>query len=34
MNAGEDASRAIRISGGWDTRESDFERLAELVLGL
>jgi cysteine desulfurase len=34
MNVGEDASRAIRISGGWDTKEADFERLAELVLGL
>jgi len=34
MGAGVDASRAIRISGGWNTGEADFERLAELLLAL
>ena len=34
MGAGEDASRAIRISGGWNTSEADFERLAERLLAL
>jgi len=34
MGAGADAGRAIRISGGWNTGEADFERLAELLLAL
>ncbi len=34
MGAGEDSARAIRISGGWNTGEADFERLAEVLLGL
>ena len=34
MGVGEDASRAIRISGGWNTSEADFERLAERLLAL
>ena len=34
MGAGLDASRAIRISGGWNTGEADFERLAEVLLAL
>ncbi len=34
MNAGPDASRAIRISGGWNSQEADFERLAEVLVAL
>ena len=34
MGVGEDAGRAIRISGGWNTEEADFERLAEVLLAL
>ena len=34
MGAGQDAGRAIRISGGWNTSETDFERLAEVLLAL
>ena len=34
MGAGLDASRAIRISGGWNTGEADFEKLAEVLLAL
>ncbi|MGC6452966.1 MAG: cysteine desulfurase family protein [Candidatus Puniceispirillaceae bacterium] len=34
MDAGANASRAIRISGGWNSRESDFERLAEVLVAL
>ena len=31
MNAGEAAGQAIRVSGGWQTRASDFEKLAEVL---
>ena len=34
MGVGADASRAIRISGGWNTHEADFEKLAERLLAL
>ena len=34
MGAGADAGRAIRISGGWNTDEADFEKLAEVLLAL
>lgn len=34
MGAGGDAGRAIRVSGGWNTAEADFERLAEVLLAL
>ncbi|MDA7599029.1 cysteine desulfurase [Alphaproteobacteria bacterium] len=34
MNAGDGAAQAIRISGGWQTRKSDFEKLAEVMLAL
>ena len=34
MKAGEGASRAIRISGGWQTTRVDFEKLAEVLAAL
>ena len=34
MNAGEAATRGIRISAGWDTRQVDFEKLAERLRAL
>ena len=34
MDAGRDASRAIRISGGWNSQQADFERLAEVLVAL
>ncbi|MGB2107914.1 MAG: cysteine desulfurase family protein [Candidatus Puniceispirillum sp.] len=34
MGAGDLAGQAVRISGGWQTRQSDFERLADVFLGL
>ena len=34
MKAGKNAGRAIRISGGWNSSESDFERLAEVLVAL
>ena len=34
MNAGEAASRGIRISAGWNTEEADFEMLAERLRAL
>ena len=34
MNAGQNAGRAIRISGGWNSTEADFERLAEVLVAL
>ena len=34
MGVGAAASRAIRISGGWNTHEADFEKLAERLLAL
>ena len=34
MGAGEKAAQAIRVSGGWQTRKEDFERLAQVLAGL
>ena len=34
MGAGDLAGQAVRISGGWQTKQSDFERLADVFLGL
>lgn len=34
MGAGEKASQAIRVSGGWQSRAADFEKLAEVLSGL
>ena len=34
MGAGEKAEQAIRVSGGWQTRRQDFERLAQVLAGL
>jgi len=34
MNVGEAARRGIRISAGWNTREADFEKLAERLRDL
>ncbi len=34
MGAGEKAAQAIRVSGGWQTRRRDFERLAQVLAGL
>lgn len=34
MGAGDLASRAIRVSGGWQTKKADFERLAQVLAGL
>jgi cysteine desulfurase len=34
MRAGEKAAQAIRVSGGWQTRKEDFERLAQVLAGL
>lgn len=34
MGAGDHAGRAIRVSGGWQTRKADFERLAEVLSAL
>ena len=34
MNVGEAAGRGIRISGGWNTKEADFEKLAERLRAL
>ena len=34
MKAGVHAGRAIRISGGWNSGEADFERLAEVLVAL
>ena len=34
MGAGEKAAQAIRVSGGWQTRRQDFERLAQVLAGL
>ena len=34
MQAGKGASRAVRISGGWQTQSADFERLAEVLRDL
>ena len=34
MKVGEGASRAIRISGGWQTTRVDFEKLAEVLAAL
>ena len=34
MNVGEAAGRGIRISAGWNTREADFEKLAERLRDL
>ena len=34
MQAGEGAARAIRVSGGWQTRAQDFEKLAEVLAEL
>ena len=34
MKAGQNASRAIRISGGWNSGQADFERLAEVLAAL
>ncbi len=34
MDAGEKAGQAIRISGGWQTCKEDFERLAQVMVGL
>ncbi len=34
MKAGVHAGRAIRISGGWNSSEADFERLAEVLVAL
>ena len=34
MKAGQNASRAIRISGGWNSDQADFERLAEVLAAL
>tara|TARA_B100000575_G_scaffold288266_1_gene288009 strand:+ start:240 stop:1334 length:1095 start_codon:yes stop_codon:yes gene_type:complete len=34
MGAGEKAAQAIRVSGGWQTRKEDFDRLAQVVAGL
>ena len=34
MNAGPDAGRAIRISGGWNSGKDDFEKLAEVLAAL
>ena len=34
MGAGERAGEAIRISGGWATKKSDFETLADVLLQL
>lgn len=34
MGAGDLAGQAVRISGGWQTKKTDFERLADVFLGL
>jgi cysteine sulfinate desulfinase/cysteine desulfurase-like protein len=34
MGAGDLAARAIRVSGGWQTKKEDFERLAQVLAGL
>ena len=34
MGAGQHAGRAIRISGGWNSAEADFEKLAEVLVAL
>lgn len=34
MGAGAHAGKAIRVSGGWQTRKADFERLAEVLSAL
>jgi len=34
MKAGQNAGRGIRISGGWNSCEADFERLAEVLVAL
>ena len=34
MGAGPKAAQAIRVSGGWQTRQADFERLAQVLAGL
>jgi len=34
MGAGDDAARAIRVSGGWATKKADFETLADVFLHL
>ena len=34
MGAGQNAGRAIRISGGWNSAEADFEKLAEVLVAL
>jgi cysteine desulfurase len=34
MGAGPKAAQAIRVSGGWQTRQADFERLAQVMAGL
>ena len=34
MKAGPDAGRAIRVSGGWNSSEDDFEKLAQVLVAL
>jgi len=34
MDAGANAGRAIRVSGGWNSSKADFERLAEVLVAL
>ena len=34
MGAGDAASRAVRVSGGWATKQADFETVAEVFVRL